>query len=325
MNQKSPRLQHYVPQLLLRRFAGLDGKLWAYDTEGRKAFSAKPTGLAAEGYFYGGTTTHATKQSNEIEHWLSVAIEGPGAAALEIIQKKGQLSTEQAHAFFLFVAAQMQRTPASLQRASDGFAPSFQETAERMAKYHPEFRKNVIAEVKASGASDEELTQFIRILDEAKFTTTPTREFTIWISFDVMFLVAGELAKMKWTFLDVHPTDGDLIIGDHPVTLEDVGPKGTARAPLGVKNPNIEIVMPLSPRMAAIAHWDGPISYGQLAPGMADMLNERTMRNAHRFVFAAFESKELLEKAIALRGTGPKMRNYKVQLGEKLIMWNEFS
>jgi len=193
-----------------------------------------------------------------------------------------------------------------------------------MAKYDPTFRKNVIADVKASGASDEEISEFVQMLDGAKFTTTPTREFAMWINFDVLELLAGELAKMHWTFVDVHPTNGDLIIGDHPVTLTDIAPDGIPAGALGVKNPNIEIAMPLGPRMLALAHWDGPISYGELAPGMVDMLNERTLRNVHRFAYAPFESKELLARAIALRGTGPKMRTHRIRIGEKLIMWTEF-
>lgn len=287
-------------------------------------FASPPKHLAAQRYFYGGdTTTHATEQSTKIEQWLSALIEKPGAKALDVIHRKGQLTTEEAHAFFLFVAAQMQRTPASLQRASDAFVAEFQEIAERMGKYDQTFRQNVIKEIKAHGDTDEEITEFVRMLDEAKFTITPTREFAIYISFDVMFLVAEELAKMRWTFLDVHRSDGDLIIGDHPVTLTDVSPTGVA-APLGVKNPNIEIVMPLSPRMAAIAHWDGPISYGELALGMSEVLNKRMLRNAHRFVFSGLKSEKLLEQALALHGTGPKTRTYRVQNGEKLIMWNEF-
>jgi hypothetical protein len=218
----------------------------------------------------------------------------------------------------------MQRTPTSLQRATDSFTASFQETAERIAKYDPEFRSNVVADVKATGATDEEVSELLQILDTGKFTVTPTRDFSLLIGFDVMECLAGELAKMKWTFLDIHPTDGDLIIGDHPVTLTNVAPEGIPAGALGVKNPNIEIAMPLSPRMVALAHWDGPVSYGQLAPGMADMLNKRTLQNVHRFAYAPFESKELLQLAVSLRGTGPKMRTHRLQLGEQLIIVSEF-
>ena len=323
MKQGIPRLQHYVPQLLLRRFAGVDGRLWAYDTEKRKMFCAGPKCLAAEGYFYGDTTKHATQNSTAIERWLAEQIEGPGAEALDGLLPKRTLSTGQAQAFFTFVAAQMQRTPASLQRATDCFAATFQETAERIAKYEPTFRKNVIARVKATGATDADISELVQILDEGKLTATPTRDFAIWIGFDVLGLLATELAKMRWEFAVVPPTDGDLIIGDHPVTLEDVGAHIPPR-PLGVKNPNIEIAMPLSSRMVALAHWDGPIRYGELASGVADMLNERTLQQVHRFAYASFESKELLARAIALRGTGPKMRTHRFRIGEKLIMWSEF-
>ena len=44
----------------------------------------------------------------------------------------------------------------------------------------------------------------------------------------------------------------------------------------------------------------------------------------HRFAYAPFESKELLERAISLRGTGPKTRTHRVKIGEKLIIWTEF-
>jgi hypothetical protein len=75
MKRSTQRLQHYVPQFLLRRFAGVDGQLWAYDTEKRKMFSAGPKGLAAEGYFYGTTTQHTA-----IERWLAKEIESQSAS-----------------------------------------------------------------------------------------------------------------------------------------------------------------------------------------------------------------------------------------------------
>lgn len=324
MKQKIARLQHYVPQFLLKRFAGTDGRLWAYDAEKRKIFSSGPKGLAAESYFYGDTAKHATQESTAIERWLAEEIESPGADALDGLLRKRLLSSEQAHAFFRFVAAQMQRTPASLQRTSDCFAATFQETAERIAKHEPTFRKNAIASVKATGATAEEIADFVQILDEGKFTVMPTREFAISTAFRVLDVIAAELAKMRWTFLDVHPSDGDLIIGDHPVTLKDVAPEGMPAGALGVKNPNIEIAIPLSRRMVALAHWDGPISYGELAQGMAEVLNERALMSIHRFAFAPFESKELMARTIALRGTGPKTRTHRVKIGERVVISTEF-
>jgi hypothetical protein len=137
-------------------------------------------------------------------------------------------------------------------------------------------------------------------------------------------LVANELRKMRWEFALVPQSDGDLILGDHPVTLADVAGASLPAKPLGLRNPTIEVAMPLSSRMVALAHWDGPIRYGELALGGADALNDRTLQQIHRFAFASFGSKGLLERAIMLRGTGPRMRTRRVQIGEKLLLWTEF-
>jgi hypothetical protein len=315
MKQNEPWRHHYVPQLLLKRFAQADGMLWAYDSKNNKTFCAPPKDMAVEGNFYGNA---------DIERWLAKQIDGPVGEALGVLLAKRPLSTEQVRAFFMFVAAQMLRTPSNLQRLADSFAPQFQETLDRMTKYDTELRNNVIAGRKAAGDTDAEISELVELLDNGAFKVEPAREFTVWIAFDGLMRVAAEFVKMRWTFLEVHPSDGDLIIGDHPVTLEDVAPKGTPAGPLGVKNPNIEIAMPISPRMVALAHWDGPISYGELAPGMADMLNERTLRNAHRFVYASFESKDLLAQAVSLRGTGPKTMTHRLRIGESLVMVSEF-
>ena len=66
------------------------------------------------------------------------------------------------------------------------------------------------------------------------------------------------------------------------------------------------------------------MSYGELAEGMAEIRNERTLRHARRFVYAPFRSEELLKKATDLRGTGPKIHTKRLQIGEKLVIWTEF-
>jgi hypothetical protein len=314
----TPRLQHYVPQLLLRRFAGKDGKVWGYDAQTKKMFYAAPKGLAAEGYFYGSDERHATPASLAIENWLSKVIEAPGAGAITALLKREHLSVEKVHAFFRFVAAQMQRTPVSLKRTTDNSAPVFQETAERILKYHKEARANIIAEIKATGATEAEIADVTRIMDEGAIEVTPTREFAVASALDLWSIIAPELSRMKWTFGEIDKSDEDLVIGDHPVTLVDVG--GNAPAPLGIKNPNIEIAMPLSPRVVALGHWDGPICYATLVPGTAKDLNDRTLSQAHRFSYASFQSKELLERAVRLHGTGPKIRTHRIRVGDQLIL-----
>lgn len=57
-------------------------------------FSARPKVLAAEGFFYGATTKHATQKSTAIETWLSQEIDGPGAEAIAQLLERRTLSTE---------------------------------------------------------------------------------------------------------------------------------------------------------------------------------------------------------------------------------------
>ena len=98
----------------------------------------------------------------------------------------------------------------------------------------------------------------------------------------------------------------------------------TAELGLGLRNPTIELLLPLSRRMVACARWSGPNSYGTLVEGMAEMINERTLRAARRFVFASERSEELLAVAVRLRETGPKIRTRRIPSGQGLIIVSEF-
>src|SRR5580704_14936640 len=51
-NRKHPRLQHFVPQFLLRNFVDERGQLHVFDKATSRAFAASPRGVAAEAGFY---------------------------------------------------------------------------------------------------------------------------------------------------------------------------------------------------------------------------------------------------------------------------------
>jgi Protein of unknown function (DUF4238) len=82
--------------------------------------------------------------------------------------------------------------------------------------------------------------------------------------------VHSELQDMHWTFMAVPEGEPELLISDYPVMLSESGPEDEHPGPLGLRNPNIELVMPLSRRMVAVARRDGPESFGELVKGSAD-------------------------------------------------------
>jgi hypothetical protein len=278
--------------------------------------------IGQEKHFYGIETDDGTRDLSSIEKWLAREIDGPGASAIHVLLEKKPLSTYQVLAFFRFVAAQMLRTPTSLNRVSDSLAPTIQESCVRMAKHDRSFREAVTADLLASGADAKELSDFLKLLDGGEFKAEPTRDYVLYLSLGLIEEVSNALAKMKWTFLEVPLVDSDLVLGDHPVVLEDFGAADGSSGLIAVMNPHIEIAMPLSSRMVALAHWDGPISYGSLAEGESARLNLRTLQNAQRFVFASHSSDDLLRLAVELRGTGPKVQTVRAQSGEALTLFN---
>jgi hypothetical protein len=139
---------------------------------------------------------------------------------------------------------------------------------------------------------------------------------------DVEPLTQG-LANLKWKFCALPDSEDDFIIGDHPVLLEDVGSE-VARGPLGIMNPNIELILPLSRRMAAVANHTCQPSYGVFQPGTSSMINRRTLCWAERFVYAGQQSDELLKAAVHFRGQGPKLIIERVKYGRASgIMFTE--
>jgi hypothetical protein len=128
---------------------------------------------------------------------------------------------------------------------------------------------------------------------------------------------------MHWTFGRVPEGEPDLIIGDCPIMLTEPSSEEEQK-PLGIQNPNIEIVLPLSRNMVAIARWSGPNSFGELVKGTAEIINLRTLSYARRFIFAPYESTTLLSEAVRLRGSGPKVNVRRIQMGKGLAIVSEY-
>jgi hypothetical protein len=308
------RDNHYIPQLLLRNFTDDAGKLWIYDSERGKAWPGITKSAAFECKLY----------PPDIEKAFAEHIEGPGAVAITGLLERKCLDEDAWLDFIGFMAVQTSRTPAYFDRIAAMVEPELQETFERVAKYHHEFRDSLRKRLEQEGASPEVIDELFRDMESGAVTVHPTKEYVLVLALSMIETIRAELREMHWTFMGVPDGEPDLILGDHAVMLADAGPDDDPPGPLGLRNPNIELVMPLSCRMVAIARRTGPNSYGQLLEGSADIINERTLRYARRFVFAPKFSQIILDNAVKLRGAGPKVRVRRIQIGKGLLMIPEY-
>jgi hypothetical protein len=318
---KAPRNHHYVPQLLLRRFAAPDGTLWVYDLEKSEIYPAQSKSAAFVRDLYTRMGLDGKPDHAHIENLLAERVDRPGNAAIRRLLAKEDLFTMGPpwNDFLIFVAAQLQRTPAFFDRMSQLLQPAAQESLERMAKHDHEFRRRVTQSAFARGISEQAIQQQLQRAASGGIRVTPTKDTVVSMSFALIYAIFEDLRQMTWQVATLAESDPDLILGDQPVL--PVVPRGER---IGLKHPAIHVKLPLSPRVAAVGNWNLQTTYAMFRAGQSDEINAETMRHAKRFLFASHRSDELLARATELHGTGPKVHIRRVKKGKGLMITHEY-
>ena len=188
----------------------------------------------------------------------------------------------------------------------------------RMAKFDSEFRERVANSLREHGTPEEAIDAILRDAASGVTRATLNREYLLLLSLSQITHTTNTLLRMKWTIHEVHETDNDLVIGDQPVILRDVGPPEVAPGPIALCNPHIEVMMPLGRRMVAFGHWDGPDSFGTLQPDQVSLINYHSCRNAFRFIYFPEDSDDLFNGFLAVAGTGPRVHVERIQDGNRV-------
>jgi hypothetical protein len=316
-----PIKQHYVPQHVLRRFCDPDGMLWVYDKEKNQIYRGPPPSQASGKDFYSFKGIDG-KKTAVIELKFLRKIDADGCVAIQRLLNRETLPTEQARNFMLFAASQMIRVESYFQRLDAMLTPLLQESANRMFKYDEEFKKDVIQSARKEGIPQEEIEAFMASFSEGKTKVVANRDFIVSTFLRNLDSITTAFCQMNWGFIQTDSTTEVFILSDNPLVLTDVG-EGPAQ-PLGIRNPNIEITMPLSPTMVAVARWDGPFGYGAIDKDSISDVNKRTIEQAQRFVYASYRSDELLEKVVASQGKQARVRVKTIKQGEATIAMNVF-
>jgi hypothetical protein len=318
---KPPRNHHYVPQLLLRRFTAADGTLWVYDVVKSEIYPAQPKSAGFTRDLYSRMGSDGSPDHAHVENLLAQRVDKPSDAAIRRLLAKEDLFTMGPpwNDFLIFVAAQLQRTPAFFDRMSKLMEPTAQESLERMAKNDPKFRDRVRQSALARGITDEQIEQQLQRAASGGIRVKPTKDFVVSMSLALVYGIFEDLRQMTWQVATLAGSDPDLILGDHPVL--PVVPKGER---VGLQHPAIHVKLPLSPRVAAVGNWNLQTTYATFHNGEAEKINAETMRHTRRFFFASHRSEKLLAQAKKLHGTGPKVHIRRVKKGKRLGIVHEY-
>jgi hypothetical protein len=296
--------------------------VWAYDKEKNQVYRGPPSSQASGKHFYSFKGADG-KQTAVIELKFLRKIDADGCVAIQRLLNREELTTEQAINFMRFAAAQMIRVESHFQRLDAMLTPLLQESANRMFKYDEEFKKRVRRSARKKGIPEEEFEAFMASFSEGTTKVVTNRGFIVSTFLRNLDSITTEFCQMNWGFLQTDSTSEVFVLSDNPLVLNDVG-DGPAQ-PLGIRNPNIEITMPLSPTMVAVARWDGRSGWGVIDKNYISVVNKRTIEQAQRFVYASYKSDELLRKVIASQGKQARVRVKQIRQREATVFMNILS
>lgn len=225
------KVQHYVPQFLLRNFGnGKKDQVWVYDKSSGRSFPSNVKNVASESRFY--NFEHAG-QTLSLEPWLC-ELEGKAKSVISSVLDADSLSAlagGQRQILASFLAVQMIRTK-NFREEWSSFPGMLRERLQRDGDQVP------------AGSQAEEIFREISEND--------LKEQTARMIFNAPDTYAAHFLEKDWVLAATqrkHP----FLLSDNPLTRQNMLEQPN-RGNLGLASPGIEIYFPLSPTRA-LAMW----------------------------------------------------------------------
>lgn len=225
------KVQHYVPQFLLRNFGnGKKDQVWVYDKSSARSFPSNTKNVASESRFY---DFEYQGQTISLEPWLA-KLEGEAQSVVRFILETdsvASLADEQKGVLAAFLAVQLTRTK-TFREEWDAFP--------RLLRAH--FQRN--SDQVALGSRAEELIQDIPAND--------LKEQTARVIYTAPETYAAQFLNKDWV-LAATTRKVPFLLSDNPLTRQNMIDR-PGRGNIGLALPGIEIYFPLSPTRA-LAMW----------------------------------------------------------------------
>jgi hypothetical protein len=295
--------QHFVPRLLLRRFAALEGRwqghVFRLPIAGGAARPAVPKHEAARNRYYDLPDELVDGLQPET---ILEKIESGAAVALQRFERRLQPKPEDISMLAYFVALQTNRTPQD--RAEARYLDAV------MARHLAELRLGASDRVieffrrhDPSLSVEEARAEQQRILDDLRagrigFDSTDEREVAS------MFLGLNEAAEQLLShadFLLIEIEDGpELVLPDTGYTRYDPAPVGPGSASGFLGSPTVETVVPLRPTLALVVRSGaGRLGHGIGEARYAEELNLRAFAQSQTCLYGRSQEAVVAARRLA--------------------------
>jgi Protein of unknown function (DUF4238) len=292
------RRHHYLPQFYLRKFTSRGERrlLWEYDKRKGSVTRSSPKESGFSPNHHSITRTGGKIDGETIEARIKRDFEDPMAPVYETLRHRALLKEKEWTAFCLFAASMMVRVPNYIANTKAVLTKLLQRGFDIMKYHDEEFRRR---------CSEKGVP--LEVIEAARVSSA-TRDAALTFSLAAFDVPAKIFARMYWLFLHSAPTEL-FATSDNPVFYCDPQhrPSGFLNG-VGLANATIEVTFPLSRNICALGTWHpSSVLHSNVQSEIVDLVNERTIGAALRFVYSPRKSDRLLELVKARKNSSPKI------------------
>jgi Protein of unknown function (DUF4238) len=303
------RRHHYLPQFYLRNFADPnDEKVWIYTKQGEMLNGASPRDIGVEKDYHTVTRRDGIKDRHTIEDTVG-ALENIAAPVVQKIIRGTAITFDDHRSFVVFVAQMLLRVPARRDEMGKMLAGVLKKISRTFASdkefYHASYRRFRQETGDTSTVDPEDVRQFI-LSDDCELDANPTA--ALGLNLGALGVVVKCLLLMNWVFVRANGRF-KFITCDNPVFFWDPTIGRHTWHGVGLMNPGVEVIFPVSPDITAFGtHRAVPQASIEVTPEIVRQFNQHMVDSAQRHIFAC-EDSSALERFISRRSQISRVRS----------------
>jgi Protein of unknown function (DUF4238) len=304
---------HFVPQMLLRRYAIRAGEpqaglVWRGNLDGSLLRTVAPKDEAAKRQYYRMPSEIETGAGMPVEDLLQ-KIENGASVAMIKFERGRLLNEDDRHWLAFFLLLQHRRTPAG--RRQLRFMDETLATLDYELRLSDRaFVRTVVEQGRDGSVSESEVAEWQeQTLGELRrgelvIRSTPDREVALmFVGLDK--LVPALLTEFDWCFLRIPADVGEVVLPDVGVTLYDPTPRFPQSGTGLASSPNSETVLHFASSLVLVLRPGcGTGTTREASPHEVERLNLRAVANSDRCIYGS--SERLVASVLASAAADPE-------------------